>query len=508
MMLEAISQESNVTYTENGAVTYAASGSCCLDLFSCIGAIRGREEKEIETLFLRAYAENPLLAMKILFFARDIRGGLGERKVPRLLFRWLAVHEPEALKKNLPLLPFYGRFDDFLSLLGTPLEDAAVDFLKKALAQDVRDAAAGKPVSLLAKWLPSINTASAETVEAAKKLAKQFGMTAKEYRKTLASLRKEIDILENHLREKEYTFDYQKQPGRALFKYKKAFLRNDETRYQDFLQKVSEGKAALHTETLYPYDIVRPICQAVEKGDAQDLPKEQRQILDTTWKSLPDFTRGENALVVVDGSGSMYWNYPGCPVRPIEVAESLGIYFAERNTGIFKNHFITFSAEPKLVSIKGQDITEKVRYCMSYNDWTNTDFQKVFDLLLTAAVKHHVPQEELPAKLYVITDMEFDACNEVLDYDEEKKEITETRITNFEAAKKKFEAAGYRLPQIIFWNVAARHTQVPTLADEPNVTLVSGMSPRLFDFATRPECNPYEYMVEILGSKRYAPIAV
>ncbi len=506
-MLEAISQESNVTYTENGAATYATSGSCCLDLFNCIGAIRGRKDKEIEALFLRAYAEDPLMAMKMTFYARDVRGGLGERKVPRILFHWLAVHEPEALKKNLSLIPFYGRFDDLLALLDTPLEDAAIDFLKKSLEQDVKDAAAGKPVSLLAKWLPSINTASVEAVETAKKLAKKFGMTAKEYRKTLASLRKEINILENHLRKKDYTFEYEKLPSRALFKYRDAFDRNDEKRYWDFISRVNEGKATMHTGTLYPYDIVRPICEADMTEENPTISEEQRKVLDATWKSLPDFTHGENALVVVDGSGSMYWNYPGCSARPIEVAESLGIYFAERNTGIFKDHFITFSEKPTLVAIKGKDITEKVRYCMTYNYCLNTNFQKVFDLILDAARKHHVPQEELPSKLYVISDMEFDDCEVGATYDEEKKEWVPNK-TNFEMAKKKFEEAGYRLPQVIFWNVAAKRAQVPALADEPNVTLVSGMSPRLFDFITRQDCNPYDFMVEVLGSERYKAVMV
>ena len=503
-MLDAISQESNLTTTENGAITYRSTHSCCLDLFACIGAIRRRDERDIETLFLRAYAEDSLLAMKMLFYARDVRGGLGERKVPRILFHWLAVHEPEALQKNIPLIPFYGRFDDLLTLLDTPLESAAVDFLKKTLEQDVKDAAAGRPVSLLAKWLPSINTASEEAVQTAKKLAKKFGMTAKEYRKTLASLRKNINILENHLREKDYTFDYEKQPGRALFKYREAFQRNDEARYQDFLDRVTEGKATMHAGTLYPYDIVRPICKADMIEENPTISKEQRKVLDTTWKSLPDFTHGENALAIVDGSGSMYWNYPGCSARPIEVAESLGIYFAERNTGIFKDHFITFSDHPTLVSIKGSDITEKVRYSMTYNDYTNTDFQKVFDLILDAALRHHVPQEELPAKLYVISDMEFDDCSI---YDEEKKEWI-SHETNFECAKKKFEEAGYRLPQVIFWNVAARHAQVPVLADVPNVTLVSGMSPRLFDFITGPDCSPYQFMMEVLGSERYKAVGV
>jgi len=222
-----------------------------------------------------------------------------------------------------------------------------------------------------------------------------------------------------------------------------------------------------------------------------NLSLQDRKSLDITWNALADYTSGENALVVVDGSGSMY-NH-NC--LAISVALSLGIYFAERNTGIFHNHFITFSTTPKLVEIKGRDIYEKVQHCAKYNEAANTDLQRVFDLILQTAIQHQLPQEQMPSSLYIISDMEFDAC------------IAQGSVTNFEFAKKKYQDAGYHLPQVIFWNVDSRNTQQPVSAHDTGTALVSGCSSRLFAMLAKKQLNPYNYMTDILSSERYALIS-
>ena len=111
-MLQYMKQEANMTTTENGAAAYVSTGSKCLDLFATIGALRGQSEKEIIARFVQAYTEDADLAMKLLFFARDIRGGLGERKVFRTILGWLAENEPASVRKNLTYVAEYGRFDD------------------------------------------------------------------------------------------------------------------------------------------------------------------------------------------------------------------------------------------------------------------------------------------------------------------------------------------------------------------------------------------------------------
>ena len=343
----------------------------------------------------------------------------------------------------------------------------------------------GDDVSLLAKWLPSVNASNADTVRMAKRIARFLGMDDATYRKMLVKLRERIRIIENNLREKDYSFDYSKQPSKAMYKYRKAFLRNDGERYNDYLNMVSKGEAKLNTGTLAPYDIIAPLF-------ADHVGENERRAMDVTWNAQADFAGDENALVVIDGSGSMY--YAAQEPKPAAVALSLGIYFAERNTGAFKNHFITFSEKPQLVEIKGKDIWEKVNYCHKYNEVANTNIQKVFELILRAAVKNKVPQSEMPSTLYIISDMEFDYCTKGAD------------LTNFEYAKKIFGEAGYRLPRVVFWNVASRTEQQPVTMNEQGVALVSGCSPRIFGMLSSGNLSPMGYMLDILGAERYAPI--
>ncbi len=481
-MLEVLKKESNITYTENGAVTNRTSGNNCLDFFAAVGALRHAGDNEICIRFLRAFAEDRDLAMKTLFFARDVRGGLGERRVFRTLIRWLAENERASLVRNLPYIAEYGRWDDVLVLLGTPCSSDAMKLLKKQFDADMA-AADNREVSLLGKWLPSVNASNEKTVYTAKKIARYFGLTDREYRLALTKLRGRIRIIENNLRERDYSFDYSKQPSKAMFKYRQAFYRNDCDRYSAFLKSVRSGVVNLHTGTLLPYELVE---RAYSRSDAE------RESLDVTWNSLEDFTTGENALVVADGSGSMYF----CEnPRPAAVAQSLAIYFAERNKGIFHNHFITFSHTPRLVEIKGKDFVDRVRCCASYNEVANTDIEAVFDLVLSAAVKNNIPQSELPSKLYIISDMEFDFCAD------------NASLTNFDNAKRRFEAAGYALPQLVFWNVCSRNRQQPVTVNDRGVALVSGCSPRIFSMAMEGELDPYGYMLSVLGSERYAPIA-
>ena len=483
-MLEYLKEEANLTYTENGAVTHRSTGSECLDLFAAIGALRRARDEEITDRFLRAYAEDADLAMKTLFFARDIRGGLGERRVFRTILRWLACNAPRSVERNLPCIPEYGRYDDLLVLLGTACERSAIAYLRQQLEADCAAMEAGKPVSLLAKWLPSVNASHEETVRQAKHIARALGMTDAQYRKTLSALRARIGLLENNLREKDYTFDYAKQPSKAMFKYRKAFLRHDGKRYAAFMDRVAEGVRPIHTGTLTPYEIIAPLLRG-------DISAEERKAIDVTWNAQEDFAGGENALVVVDGSGSMYC---GADPVPAAVALSLGIYYAERNTGAFRNHFITFSEDPRLVEIKGGDICEKVRYCCRFDEVANTNIQRVFEVILRAAVRNRVPQEELPTKIFLISDMEFDACTE------------DSSQSNFAYAQKLFAEHGYRLPELVFWNVDSRNRQQPVRVNEQGVALVSGCSSRIFSMLKSGFLSPYAFMREILGSERYAAI--
>lgn len=494
-MLEYIKKESNQTFTENGAVTYESTGSECLDLFSTIGALRHADDEEIIIRFTRAYTENPDIAMKLLFFARDIRGGLGERKVFRVIMNWLAVHEPETVKKNIEYVAEFGRFDDLLTLIDTECEVAMVEYIRKKLEADKIAMKQNKEVSLLAKWLPSVNATNKTTVKNAKRIAKSLGLNDVAYRKELTELRSYIRILENNLREKDYTFDYEKQPSKALFKYRQAFIRNDGERYSDFISKVENGKAKLNADNVAPYELVEPFLTSGWYGNDRSfmktITKEEKATLNATWNSLPDYGGDENAIAVVDTSGSMYCMSNSSPAA---VALSLGLYFAERNKGIFRNHFIEFSERPQLIEIKGKTFADRLRYLASFNEVANTNLEAVFDLILNAAVKNHVKQEELPAKIIIISDMEFDCCME------------DVSISNFENAKEKFEKYGYKLPEVVFWNAGSRNRQQPVTMNEQGVALVSGVTPRIFSMIAGGNLSPYTFMLEVLESERYAKI--
>ena len=493
-MLKALKNAANKTYTENGAVSNRSTGKDCLDLFATIGALRRESENEIVTRFMRAYTENADLAMKILFFSRDIRGGLGERRVFGTILECLAENEKKSVVRNLPFVAEYGRWDDILVLLDTPCRPEALSLLKKQFYADLAAVDGGGEVSLLGKWLPSVNASNEQTVRMAKQIAKAFSLSERDYRKALVKLRAHIRILENHLRERDYSFDYAKQPSKALFKYRKAFLRNDAGRYGAFLEQAECGEAKLHTGTLLPYELVEPYLTVdyYNGCSMRSISEEEKRSLNATWNALEDYAIDENALAIVDTSGSMYCqNDP----MPASVALSLGLYFAERARGPYRNHFIEFSAHPELIEIKGRTFADRLRYIASFNKVANTDMEAVFDLILDAAVSNNVPQSELPAKLYIISDMEFDAC------------VSGAGLTNFENAKRKFKRCGYALPQLVFWNVASRNRQQPVTVDDRGVALVSGCSPRLFSMVMDGELNPYAFMLGVIDTERYAPIA-
>lgn len=492
MFNEMLKNESARTLTENGGIAYRTTSNECLDLFFKAGAMRNCTEEDISAAVIRAFTENETKTMKIIFYARDITDGLGERRFFRVAVRTLAGYAPGAVKRNIPNFAEYGRYDDLCALIGTPCEAEAVAEIKRVLDTDIRTLAVSPDsgVSLLGKWLPSVNASSKQTRNLARRIAALLGMSEPEYRRTLVALRKRIDLIENRLRERDYTFNYEIQPSGAMLKYRKAFHRNDEERYSAYITKVLSGKADLNAGTLYPYEVVRRCFDP-------DMDAENKRSLEATWRNLTDTVadKHENALAVIDGSGSMTCCWPGS-ARPIDVALSLGIYFAERSKGEFANHFITFSRTPRLVEIKGSDIVEKVKYCSTYNEIANTDLEAVFRLILTTALKNKVKQEDMPSKLYIISDMQFDRCIE-----------GGNSMPMFEAMKKRYEMYGYKLPEIVFWNVASRSDVMPVTMSDTGAALVSGSSANVFSMILKGKLDPAIIMEQVIFSPRYAAVS-
>ena len=495
--LQAMKMQLNVARTENGDLAYKSSGSACLDFFSLCGGMR-RNLEDLDKLFAKAYAENPVVAIKILFYMRNIRGGLGERNSFRVLLKELAKFYPEMAKQIIYAVPEYGRWDDLLVLLDTSVKDDAIALIKAQIEKDKEAMEKGREVSLLGKWLPSINTSSKESVASAKIIMAALGMKAVEYRKLCSALRKEIKILEDNLRRKDYTFDYSKQPSQAMLRYKKAFMRNDEDRYKSFLNKVveqaeklargeeipEEERVKLNTKTLYPYQIVGPF---ISRGNINMLDEGQELSLEASWKALDRGVFGSKTIVVRDGSGSMYCG--SGESAPICIATSLALLFAEQLSGPYKNSFITFSENPQLIEVPDNcdTLKKKLNFIQKFNEVANTDIGKVYRLILDVAKRGNVPKEEMIERVLIISDMEFDYCAE--------------GISTFEYYKKVFKTAGYELPEIVFWNVMARDTHHPVTMNEKGVKLVSGASANIFADVVSGDLKvvtPYEFMLQIL----------
>lgn len=462
----------NKAFTENGDKAFRTTGSACLDYFSLVGGMRFNSTDSLN-LFMKAYFENPIIAIKLLFYVRDIRTGLGERNLFRYHFNALVNMYPNVGKQLVKYIPEYGRFDDLLVALNTPIKNDIIDFIKNQLEKDLEAKNNNHPISLLAKWLPSINASSEETKKYAKIIASNLGMKNEEYRKTLSFLRKGL-IIENNLREKDYTFDYEKVPGGAMMKYRNAFIDNDYDRYNDYLYDLSNGKTKMNTKSLYPYEVIRKIMRGVNE--------EEKKVLDAIWKNFDRTGIDSKTIVVRDGSASMvYFVSPS----PIDVATSLAILFSEKLTGEFKDKFITFSKNPSLVSVKGETIYDKCHYVYRFDDWSNTNIKKVYDLVLSVYKHKDFKKEDALDRIVIISDMEFDC-------------IDDGDISTYEYFKNEFSKLGFNAPEIVFWNVRARNVHFP-VTNEKGVKLISGASAKIISMVTENiSVDPYEFMMTCL----------
>ncbi len=493
-MLQQLKEATNKTTTTNGAVTHVSSQSHLLDFFARGGSMRNVSEQEIRQVFSKAFSENPEYALKALFMHRDVREGNGERNLFRILTKWLSETDLPALEALIPLIAEYGRWDDVVALLDTKASTVAGQVIANQLTEDVANLENSKSISLLAKWLPSENASSYVTKQRARKLIKGLGITAKHYRKTVVALRKALNILEQNMSQKTWeNVDYSALPSQAMVKHRQAFYRNDQEKYQGFLDSLvkQEKGVKVNSGSLYPYQLVEKVIGNGSYYSPSVTPQE-RVLYDQMWNALPNRVEGaENSIAVVDVSGSMTGT-------PMNVAISLGMYVAERNEGVFHNHFITFSDRPQLVEIVGKDFTEKVRNMERANWGMSTNLEKVFDLILNTAIKNRTPQEELPTRLFIISDMQFNSCVR-LNYGSQE--------TFFQTMKRKFAEHGYKLPKVVFWNVNGSYGQSPVTKDTPDTMLVSGFSQNIFkSILESSSVNPYDMMIEALDNERYAPI--
>lgn len=480
--LTALTHETgqNLTRTENGAVTNKSTLDPVLDFFALAGAMRDRPETAAD-LFEAAFNADPQTAVRVLFYLRDVRGGQGEREVFYAGLRRLEAIVPTWFRTQafehsvLAHVPFYGRWDDLFYNGVTP---QVTNVIHQQLQLDLlalKDSPG--PVSLLAKWLPSENAGKASK-ELARTLRKQMGMSSWAYRNVLTRLRRRIHLLEQDMSANNWDeIDFEKLPSQAHRKHVKALYRHLPEKYGAYIDAITNPPAAaaaptMNMSTVYPYEIY----DMVMKGGGAEC--------DAMWQSLPDYTDGKDALVVADVSGSMYG-------RPMSVSVSLALYFANRNTGAFKDHFMTFSNRPQLVKVQGTNLRTQMAHIEKQHWSMNTDLMAAFRAILHAAI---TSQSAPPAVLYIVSDMEFDQAvsggrNETL----------------FKQAQRQYAQAGFELPHVVFWNVNARNVQTPATILDQRVTLVSGCSPTIFSMAVENK-TPRELMDTVVNGERYSRI--
>ena len=499
----AMYREGSTKCTENGAFAYDSTAQgALLDLFSQIGALRPRTEREIESKFAAAFREDKLLATKMLFYAGDIRqGGLGERRTFRICLRWLADNHPEIVNKNIELIPYFNRFDSWFVLCDTKCEKLMWENVAKTLAADMKayNASVGTkhvPVSLLAKWMPSENTSSAKTRQMAVKAQRALQLTPRKYRKMLSALRKHINVTERMMSAGEWAkIDYAKVPSYAMHNYGSAFAKHDHERFDAYLKSVKKGEVKINASVLYPYDLVEKYMNTREVGTCYGdcfVARDENAVVEAQWKAMPNYlTKPVNAVVMADVSGSMRG-------RPMATSIGLATYFAQHNTGHYHNQYLTFTSEPSFINIReGASLLDCVKKVAKAGVGYSTNLEKAFLAILETAVNYRVPKSEMPKALVVISDMEID------------KYMRPGRHWDFlDVMRKRFSYYGYALPKIVMWNVNARKDTV--LSQSEDVIFISGQSASSFKSLCQnlDGITAYELMVQTLNGKAYEKVRV
>lgn len=485
------------SYTKNGAVTNSTSHNFCVDLFFLAGACRNEDVKAIENVITKAYVQDRLKTLKIIFWASDIRQGAGERRFFKVALNWLNKNHPEDIQNNISLIPEFSRWDVIFDLANE--NQLVFSYILSVLTNPEHPQRA-----LLCKWLPrksKVTDKSKETkkrgnVETttvtrksrilynglASKLIKALKVTPKEYRKALVEGCKTVE--QQMCSKKWNEIEYSKVPSVAINKYNKAWYRNDKERFEKYIEDVKAGKSKINASAIFPHDIIKDALYTIGWSMSMSI-KGLNNAQIAQWNALPNWLGDSvNSLIpVCDTSRSMYG-------LPIQICLALGLYISERNQGPFKDAFITFSQNPKMQILKG-DINQRLSQLVHAEWGQNTNLTGVFELILRKAKEVNLSEEMMPKTILVISDMEFDYCG---------------NLTNYEMIKKAYNVSGYQCPQIAFWNVAGRAGNVPVTVNKQGVALVSGASPSVIKAVLTNQLNPVNIMDSIIETERYSVI--
>ena len=495
---ETAKNVSHIKTTENGAMAYNTTTNALLDLFAQIGALRPRSIEEITMKYADAYAVNPELATKMLFYAGNIRGGLGERRTFRICLRWLAINHPNVVRDNLTNIPHFNRWDSLFTLVNTPVEADMWQYISDQLGLDmqavIKEKHGGKHagISLLAKWMPTETAHKTETRALAKTAMSKLGVTPRQYRKMLSALRAHLKVVESLMSAGKWDeVEYPAVPSYAMKNYRKAFGNHDSVRFGEYIASLNKGEVKINASTLFPYDLVH---QYMNGGSFYGHGYKIDPIIEAQWKALPNYIEGENnILVMADVSGSMYG-------RPIETSIGLATYFAQHATSDFHNLYLTFTDRPHFVSLEGKEtLASAVAYVNNTDIGYSTDLHKAFKYVLDFAKSNNIDPKTMPKAIVVISDMEIDP------YFHEgggSKNLDFIKVVRSEYA-----AAGYETPVLVLWNVEARND---TFLSKNDVIFVSGQSPSVFKnlCGALNGKTAWDFMTDVLNDEIYDCVVI
>ena len=479
------------TLTENGALTNSTTHNYCLDLFFQAGACRNMKEEDINTLLSKSYSFDPLKTRKIIFWTGDIRQGAGERRFFKIALKWLSENHPDDIQNNLDNIPEYSRWDVLFDLANT--NQLVFSYILMCLTNPET-----KNHGLLCKWLPrqtsvrdvhKYNTENKHTTVRNKrvlyngladKIRRGLKLTPKQYRKLVVKGSKTV---EQQMSKKQWSeIDYKSVPSVAMNKYNKAWYRNDQERFTQYIEDVKSGKEKINASAIFPHDIIKDVLNS--NGHYGLLTESQV----TQWNNLPNYLPGVNKLLpICDVSGSMTWENNALAMR---ISVALGLYISERNEGPFKDAVITFSDDPSFEYLQG-DLNQRIRQLIG-TDWGgSTNIEAVFNLILDKAVSCKLPENEMPETVLIISDMQFD--------------VGTCGVTTHDSIKQKYRNAGYTCPKIVYWNVNGRGNY-PITTNDYGACLISGASPSILKAVLSNKLDPVEIMDEVVESERYKAI--
>lgn len=476
--------------TEKGALSHGTTGDPRVDLF--FKTVRDTPKNHLYKLLDNSWAQDPLDTLRLIFHTRDCRGGKGEKQLFYDSLCWMIDRgHADVVETNLKNIPYFGTWKDLLELVETPVEKSMLELYARTLKQDKKRMEAAKPITLAAKWAPTEKGKHDRTKKLARLLANLLDVNMRSYRKEyLSPLRKYSNVVETKMCTNEWgAIEYQHTPSVCLYKHRKAFERHDAERFTKYLEEVKQGRVKINAKMLFPYQLVEYYLKKSGKFDL---------VIEEQWKSLVKHVRTmgtfANCLAIADVSGSMF---TATKVRPIDVSISLSLLLAEVTDPPFRGHVLTFSSNPKFHRVRGQTLLEKVESVRHMNWEMTTNFQKVFRLIIQRCKKYRVPEANMPKRLYVFSDMQFDSAYENGD------------ITNHAALVKKFRSAGYHVPEIVYWNLRGDIADFPVVSTTNDVALVSGFSPNLLRlFLESGDLHPYKLMRQAIDSSRYKRVVL